>query len=625
MKIVSDVFDANHDPSVLDVRRSMKYGLNKFVIEINQFAVIGSPAASSIFFKPTSSPIIAADEGRKDVELSVPATTEGRAPALRELEIMKVLGIGASAQVYMVKNRRTHAKQALKVVPYKELTFGRIFSVCEEQAILRKLAMHIGSEERKPYYPELVSTFHDSLNFYFLMSVYPTDVESEIIRCGKLSEERSRFYFAEAYLALSHLHALGIIHRDVKPSNLLLSPSGHLVLADFGLSRDFHLRPTFAERVFQPFWPYAREDLVGPNTPPRDGRDEKLKFTLFAKCGTGLFMAPELLRGEPYSFGVDFWALAVTLHIMLTGRPPFDGESDSFNEVAQMVLHGELEFRENDSLGAEAQELLFEMLEKRPEDRLRVTELEDHPFFAGMNWALMEKHEVCAPWVPDSEEPTFVLQEEPEKFAPGEAFNGLGTYPEFDWNAAEDDIFDEVDLTQPEPEVHKQKVLEAKEKLENAASVGTKSTSAKPFGFRAFFRRLWPWRRSQRSEEAPTIESNTTPTVFLSTSTLDLPPTPSCLSGASSSSSVPWVEYISHASVTMSSHLGSPTIPNASVSLPPSLQLLPVAPAPSDTCRPLLVQQVVNGTGALFKVKVWFKRLFPSPSSTLVTTFDLLT
>jgi len=55
---------------------------------------------------------------------------------------------------------------------------------------------------------------------------------------GNLTESWARFYAAEIVLALEHIHSLGIVHRDIKPDNLLITSTGHIKLTDFGLSRD---------------------------------------------------------------------------------------------------------------------------------------------------------------------------------------------------------------------------------------------------------------------------------------------------------------------------------------------------------------------------------------------------
>ncbi|KAG6889518.1 hypothetical protein C0995_000399 [Termitomyces sp. Mi166 len=595
----SNVADAFHDPTVLDIRRSMVYGLNNLVIEVNKMTVVASPTASSCLLKPSPSPTIVVAPGPVSVLSKPSPASEPRITVLADLDFIKVLGVGSSAQVYLVQNRRTNVRRALKVVPHAEMVFGQIFSVREEQSILRTLVLSARIEGGAQYFLEFDASFYDTKNFYFLM-----------------------------YLGLSHLHSLGIIHRDIKPANLLISSSGHVVITDFGLSRDFHIRPTLAERVFQPYWPYAREDIVGPNTPRRAGDDVRLKFTLFARCGTGLHMAPELLRDETYSFGVDFWALAISLYMMLTGRPPFDSESEEFNDVRREILESELEFKEDDDISITAQDFLYQMLEKCPEDRLRITEIEEHPFFAGVNWPLMETYSVPAPWVPASDEPNFVLQEEAVEFVAGRPFDDLGPYPDFDWETTSSEEFDEVDLAQAESEeiVAADKSEEEVEE-EESEIVEERDTpleevveaEKQPNAFKVFFQRLWPWSKSKKgsSTERPRAEKPG----LISTSALHLPPTPSSFSSLSSSSSAPWQEFPDGRSEMYSSS-SSPfpsDTPTSSIAPRPSVTL--ETPAP----QPLIFRHVENGTGLLFKLRVWFKRLFPwSTTTQLVSRFDLL-
>lgn len=114
------------------------------------------------------------------------------------------------------------------------------------------------------------------------------------------------------------LHALGIIHRDVKAPNMLIDREGHLVLADFGLAKNFGRIPGLPERLYQPYWPYLPDDVVTPFLPYRDPED--LIFVTTHRVGTWTHMAPEIHMEAPYSFGVDFWAAAVTLYWMVTGR-----------------------------------------------------------------------------------------------------------------------------------------------------------------------------------------------------------------------------------------------------------------------------------------------------------------
>lgn len=111
---------------------------------------------------------------------------------------------------------------------------------------------------------------------------------------GPLDVQRACTYIAEAAEALQYAHDLGVVHRDVKPGNLMLSRNGRCKVADFGLAC-----------------------IVDPKTGEH----------AVAKGGTAAYMAPEVIRGSPPDPLSDQYALAATLYALLAGHAPFRGES----------------------------------------------------------------------------------------------------------------------------------------------------------------------------------------------------------------------------------------------------------------------------------------------------------
>jgi len=119
---------------------------------------------------------------------------------------------------------------------------------------------------------------------------------------------------------LNELHKRGVIHIDIKTPNILIGREGHIVLADFGLSKDFKRIPTLQERVQLPSW-----DFLSPGSDARDfsedsGNLEHRDFIAWEYRGSPMEMAPEICLLQPYSFGVDFWAAGIVFYWMLTGR-----------------------------------------------------------------------------------------------------------------------------------------------------------------------------------------------------------------------------------------------------------------------------------------------------------------
>ena len=103
--------------------------------------------------------------------------------------------------------------------------------------------------------------------------------------------------------ALDYAHEAGIVHRDVKPANILLCPDGRVKVADFGIAKAAASRSGDAAHA---------EDLTGTG----------------AVVGTAKYLSPEQVEGEPVDGRTDVYALGVVLYEMLCGRPPFVGDSD---------------------------------------------------------------------------------------------------------------------------------------------------------------------------------------------------------------------------------------------------------------------------------------------------------
>ncbi len=106
-------------------------------------------------------------------------------------------------------------------------------------------------------------------------------------RQGRFTEQQAKFYFSEIVLGLEYIHQHEILYRDLKPENIFLDIDGHVKLADFGLSK-IQKRDTLNESY----------------------------------CGSAEYMSPEMLNGQPYSYGIDFYSLGAVVFEMVTGLPP---------------------------------------------------------------------------------------------------------------------------------------------------------------------------------------------------------------------------------------------------------------------------------------------------------------
>jgi hypothetical protein len=212
--------------------------------------------------------------------------------------VEKVLGTGASGVVYGVTDALARSRLALKVLWERPE---------EGDGTLERLRREIKASQRAPH-PHLLP-IHDLLlaegRPALLMEWVEGETLKERVRREGLLPTREAERIARAVLeALSHLHGLGVLHRDVKSGNVLLGADGSVKLGDFGLAKG--------------------EDL-----------GESLTLTGMV-LGTPGYMAPEVIRGGEASVRSDLYGVGVILFEMLAGHPPFQGAGSL--EVASRQL-----------------------------------------------------------------------------------------------------------------------------------------------------------------------------------------------------------------------------------------------------------------------------------------------
>ncbi len=223
------------------------------------------------------------------------------APRWGSLVLVEQLGAGASGEVWRAWDARLQREVALKFPLTRDEPLpvsGEANPLLAEARVLARLR-----------HPAIVTVYgiaeHDGRVGMWMELLDGETLAAAIERGGPLAPAQVARIGRELALALDAVHEAGLVHRDVKPANVVLERGGRVVLTDFGLGR------------------------------PQGGAGEPWRT-----AGTPLFMAPELFAGEPPSPRSDLYALGVTLRWALTGHPPFAARS--LAELKTEALRGPL-------------------------------------------------------------------------------------------------------------------------------------------------------------------------------------------------------------------------------------------------------------------------------------------
>ena len=292
--------------------------------------------------------------------------------SIDDFNLLKVVGRGSFGKVYMAKRKSDGRIFAIK-------TLKKDFIIRNNQVSNTKIERDIMQQVSHPFVVKLHYSFQTSETLYFVTD-FLNGGELFFHLCNEIrfSEDRARFYAAEIVLALQHLHANGIIYRDLKPENVLLDAEGHIKITDFGLSKIKH-------------------------------EEESLTNTF---CGTPEYLAPEIILRTGHTFSVDWWSLGMLLYEMISGINPFKQYAMSGNRSRQEILRRVTD-RDVEILSGfsdEAADLLSGLLKRDPALRLDLPQIKAHAFFESIDWEAAEGRRVEPPFVPQVRSVTDVSQ-----------------------------------------------------------------------------------------------------------------------------------------------------------------------------------------------------------------------
>lgn len=257
------------------------------------------------------------------------------APLDAQFRRCEMIGRGAFGAVYRGVHMPSGAAVALKVVDLDTPDFD-VTEVRREVALLSQMR-HARSKNIVRYW----GCWLAGPTLCIAMDYSEGGSIRTLMKAGPIAERHAAVVVREVLVALSYIHSAGIIHRDLKAANILVTRTGHIMLCDFGVSASF---------------------VRGSS------RGKRSTF-----IGTPYWMAPEvILEGRTYDFRADIWSLGITVYEMVTGNPPY-ADQDAWQVLGMIPKNKPPRLDSNYALAL--QEFVAACLDEEPADRPTAEEL----------------------------------------------------------------------------------------------------------------------------------------------------------------------------------------------------------------------------------------------------------
>ena len=250
------------------------------------------------------------------------------------------------------RDDKTYVGKSLKKLP----TNGRYLKILKNEVDILKRV------QGGPFMIKFFSKHEDEEQMLLVLDHLRVRDLHALWKQRKFTEEEVKFFAAEILIGIDYLHSVGVIHKDIKPSNIGIDGEGHIAIFDFGLSELF--------------------DSAG--------------MKRFTRTGTKYFMAPEVkqLTQSGYDQSVDYYSYGVTILSLLSKEFEFCGDAEELNHLVSKLTHS--------VFSATAGNLIKELISKDPEKRLGgggrgAEEIKKHPFFEEMDFEQVKARALTPP------------------------------------------------------------------------------------------------------------------------------------------------------------------------------------------------------------------------------------
>ncbi|KAJ2222130.1 hypothetical protein IWW45_008691, partial [Coemansia sp. RSA 485] len=365
-----------------------------------------------------------------------------RMPSIEEFDFIKPISRGAFGRVYLTRKKATKDLYAIKVMRKKDMINKNMVT----QALAERRALSLLSTE---WVVQLYYAFHSSKHLFLVMEYLVGGDLAGLLRVwGVMEEDAAKFYIAEIACAIDYLHRNSIVHRDIKPDNVILASDGHIKLTDFGLSQvavrgsasqnkallegvdnsaslesptsdttplgDIDAAGRVPDKS-EEYWSAALAQagrrvhtpaaVVSSNAP--SGKALPLSKRAHARkssqrfLGTPDYLAPELLLGAGNGLAVDWWALGICLFEFVCGYPPFTDESPE--AIFRNILNHAVDWPEEEGyVSEEAVELINALLRPDPTTRAHWKDIKAARLFEGWDMSVIRQME--PPFMPQPDD-----------------------------------------------------------------------------------------------------------------------------------------------------------------------------------------------------------------------------
>ena len=262
---------------------------------------------------------------------------------LKDLDNVKELGSGNFGSVNLVRNKKNKFTYAIKALNLEQIKLENLEECVEvERDVLLKID--------HPFIMKMVKYLKNDSYIFFINEYIKGKELWEVIRdIGLLNKEQTQYYGGSILLAIDYLHKQKIIYRDIKPENVMVNIKGYIKIIDFGTVKEIQDRTSTI-------------------------------------IGTSHYMAPEITKGEGYSFQVDIWSIAICMYEFFCGKLPFGEDYDDPMDIYRAVSQEELTFP-NFVKDKEFMALMNKMLRKSPTNRLwKFKQIKEDPYFRDFDW-----------------------------------------------------------------------------------------------------------------------------------------------------------------------------------------------------------------------------------------------